>query len=128
MALLQVGKNRPRSLSSDIPQFAIIEDMQTRRVVLASIPKGTPQPSDFRIETVESPTCPVDGVLVRTTYISVDPYLRGRISGVRSYVDPIPVGSPMVSGAVGEILESKAEGFSPGDIVTGFWDWQEIVA
>ena len=102
--------------------------MQTRRIILAAVPKGMPQPSDFRLESVEAPVCPPNGVLVRTTYLSVDPYLRGRISGVRTYVDPILVGSPMVSGAVGEVLESQAEGFAPGDIVTSFWEWQEVVA
>src|SRR4051794_19332891 len=102
--------------------------MSTRRFTLASIPQGLPTTSDFRIETVETPVCSEGGLLVRTQFISVDPYLRGRISGRKTYIDPILPGSPMVSSVVGEVIESRDPGFRPGDAVTGFWDWQEIVS
>ena len=52
-----------------------------RSIVLAAIPQGIPQQTDFRLETMESPACPPDGVLVKTAWISVDPYLRGRMTG-----------------------------------------------
>ncbi len=102
--------------------------MTTRRILLAAIPQGAPKPTDFHIETVDVPLCPDNGLLVRTQYLSVDPYLRGRISGKRTYVDPILTGAPMVSGAIGEVVESRHSGFQPGDLVTGMWPWQEIAA
>ena len=99
-----------------------------QRIVLARVPEGVPQESDFRLESTARPECPDGGLLVRTTFLSVDPYLRGRISGRRTYIDPIPVDSPMVSGAVGEVIESRADAFRAGDTVCGLWAWQDIVA
>lgn len=99
-----------------------------QRILLASVPDGLPKEADFRFEEVPEPGCPENGMLVETRWISVDPYLRGRISGKRSYVEPIRTGEPMVSGAVGRVLESKAPAFAPGDLVTGLWAWQPVVA
>ena len=96
-----------------------------RRILLAAIPDCKPQPSNFRIEEAATPGCPPDGLLVRTVWLSVDPYLRGRITGKRTYVDPIPVGDVMVSGAVGEVVESQSPRFSAGDFVSGMWGWQD---
>jgi NADPH-dependent curcumin reductase CurA len=90
----------------------------TRQVILAAIPQGMPKESDFRVEAVPTPEPKAGEILVRTLWVSVDPYLRGRISGRRSYVDPIPVGGPMVSGCVGEVVSS-------GEIVSGLWGWSE---
>jgi len=84
--------------------------------------------SDFSLEETSVPACPQDGLLLRTLWISVDPYLRGRISGVKSYIDPIPVGSTMESSCVGEVIESNDSGFMAGDFVSGLWGWQEYVA
>ena len=99
-----------------------------RRIVLASIPDGMPKEADFRIEEAPVPECSADGLLVRTQWISVDPYLRGRIAGRRTYVDPIPVGQPMESGAVGEVVESRSPQFQRGDVVSGMWAWQEYAS
>lgn len=96
------------------------------RILLGSVPVGLPRPEDFHIETIPAPACPQGGVLVETRYLSVDPYLRGRISGVRSYAEPIRVGSPMFSSSVGVVLESQHPGFALGDFVQGFWPWQTL--
>ena len=74
------------------------------------------------------PACPENVSEVRTTWISVDPYLRGRMTGNRTYIDPIPVGNVMESGAVGEVIESRHSRFVAGDVVTGFWGWQDYAA
>lgn len=72
---------------------------------------------------------PSDGqVLVKSVYLSVDPYMRGRITGIRTYADPVNVGDVMQGGTVGQVVESKAGGFAAGDYVTGFWGWQEFAA
>lgn len=99
-----------------------------RRILLAAIPDGKPKPSDFRLEDAPTPACPPDGLLVRTLWLSVDPYLRGRIAGKRTYVDPIPVGDVMASGAVGEVVQSQSPKFAVGEFVSGMWGWQEYAA
>jgi len=95
-----------------------------RRVVLKSRPVGTPKPSDFEI--VEAPVAaPGDGeILTRTIYLSLDPYMRGRISGVKSYAKGVDPGDLMVGGTVGEVIESKHPGFKAGDVVQGQDGWQ----
>lgn len=99
-----------------------------RRIVLAAMPKGMPAESDFRLEEVPVPECPDGGLLVHTRWLSVDPYLRGRMTGVRTYIDPFGIGDPVESGAVGEVLVSDNPHFHPGDMVTGTWAWQEFAA
>jgi NADPH:quinone reductase len=101
---------------------------RTRRILLAAVPVGMPEDSDFRMDDAAVPECPANGLLVRTTWVSVDPYLRGRITGKRSYIDPIPVGGVMESGAVGEVVVSRHSEFRQGDSVTGLWGWQEYAA
>jgi leukotriene B4 12-hydroxydehydrogenase/15-oxo-prostaglandin 13-reductase len=84
-----------------------------------------PKESDFSLEEIPVPA-PGDGqVLVKTSYLSVDPYMRGRITGVRSYADPVNIGDVMVGGAVGQVVESHHTGFATGDFVLGYWGWQE---
>jgi NADPH-dependent curcumin reductase CurA len=87
-----------------------------------------PKESDFRMDDAPAPECPASGLLVRTTWISVDPYLRGRMTGNRTYIDPIPVGGVMESSAVGEVVASQHSDFREGDSVTGLWGWQEVVS
>jgi leukotriene B4 12-hydroxydehydrogenase/15-oxo-prostaglandin 13-reductase len=84
-----------------------------------------PKESDFSLEEIPMPT-PGDGqVLVKTSFLSVDPYMRGRITGIRSYADPVNIGDVMVGGAVGQVVESHQSGFAAGDFVLGYWGWQE---
>lgn len=100
---------------------------RSRRVKLAAVPIGLPKESDFLVEDMVVPECPLDGLLLKTRYLSVDPYLRGRITGKKSYVEPIPVGSVMESSCVGEVVASRHADFRVGDIVTGHWGWQNYV-
>ena len=95
-----------------------------RQIVLRSRPVGMPTPGDF--ELVESPVpTPKDGeALTRTIYLSLDPYMRGRISGARSYAQSVEPGQVIVGGTVGEVLESKHPGVARGDIVLGYDGWQ----
>jgi len=96
----------------------------SRRVILKSRPAGAPKPSDFEI--VEQPLpAPKDGeMLSRTIYLSLDPYMRGRISGVKSYAKGVDPGELMVGGTVSEVVESKHPSFKPGDFVQGYDGWQ----
>ena len=99
----------------------------TRQFKLAAVPVGMPKESDFSLVEAPMPV-PGDGqVLVKTAYLSVDPYMRGRITGVRSYADPVKVGDVMVGGAVGRVVESKSPNYSAGDFVSGQWGWQECL-
>ena len=84
-----------------------------------------PKESDFQL--TESPLpAPQDGqVVVKTHYLSVDPYMRGRLTGVRTYADPVNIGDVMVGGAVGEVIQSRASSLQPGDFVVGAWGWQQ---
>lgn len=97
----------------------------SRQFTLAARPVGLPQESDFQI--VEVPLrAPGEGeVLVKAVYASVDPYMRGRITGVRSYVDPINIGDTMTGGSVGQVLQSNSAAFQPGDFVAGLWGWRD---
>ena len=95
-----------------------------RQVVLRSRPVGMPKPADF--DLVESPLpSPKDGeVLCRTIYLSLDPYMRGRISGAKSYAASVEPGQVIVGGTVGEVLESRHPGLARGDVVLGYDGWQ----
>lgn len=99
--------------------------MKNRQIVLAARPDGVPKESDFRlVETNVSPL--TEGqFLARTGYLSVDPYMRGRMSETESYADPVGLGEVMVGGAVGTIVESRHPDYKPGDVVVGYWGWQE---
>ncbi len=96
-----------------------------RKIVLASRPEGAPQPSNFRLKQSPAPE-PRDGqVLLRTLWLSLDPYMRGRMSAARSYAKPVEVGEPMVGGTVNEVVATKHPDFKPGDIVLGYAGWQD---
>jgi NADPH-dependent curcumin reductase CurA len=99
-----------------------------RQFKLAAVPVGMPKESDFSVVETPMPV-PGDGqVLIKTAYLSVDPYMRGRITGVKSYADPVLVGDVMVGAAVGRVVESKSPDLSVGDYVSGYWGWQEHAA
>src|SRR5438128_1221330 len=97
----------------------------SREVRLASRPKGWPTPDNFTLEQTELKPLQNEQVLVRNLYMSVDPYMRGRMNDRKSYVPPFELGKPLEGGAVGEVIESRARGFSPGDIVTSNLGWRE---
>ena len=98
---------------------------ETRQWHLASRPTGEPTGENFdlREATLEDPSH--DEVLVRTLYLSVDPYMRGRMRDAESYAEPWEVGEPMQAGAVAEVLESNYDGIEPGDVVNGNLPWAE---
>ena len=99
--------------------------MKSREIRLASRPVGTPRPDNFTLaETQIAP--PKDGeVLVRNLFMSVDPYMRGRMNDTKSYVPPFEIGKPLSGAAVGEVVESFASGFKPGDAVLSNLGWRE---
>jgi NADPH-dependent curcumin reductase CurA len=99
-----------------------------RQWTLAARPVGEPKESDFALVDAPVPG-PADGeVLVRTLWLSLDPYMRGRMSEARSYVRPVGIGEVMGAHAVGEVVESGSERFAPGDVVVGPIGWQEHAA
>jgi NADPH-dependent curcumin reductase CurA len=101
-----------------------VEERTNKKIILASRPAGMPSADNFEIVETEVPE-PRDGeVLIRTQYLSVDPYMRGRMSDRKSYVEPFAVGEAVTGGVVGEVVESRADGFAAGDTVTGMLGWQ----
>jgi NADPH-dependent curcumin reductase CurA len=97
----------------------------TREIHLAARPEGEPKPSDFRLVETELPGPGPGELLVRSTWMSVDPYMRGRMNDARSYVEPFRLDAPLEGGAIGEVLASGDERFSPGDVVRHFAGWRE---
>lgn len=96
--------------------------------MLAARPVGMPVPSDFRLEEVPVPE-PADGeCLVQVSYLSVDPYMRGRISGRKSYAPPVEIGQAIVGNAVGRVIASKSDSIGVGEYVHGNLGWQEYAA
>jgi NADPH:quinone reductase len=96
-----------------------------RRVTLAARPVGVPKDSDFALDEVEVGEPGPGEVLVRTLWVSVDPYQRGRMSEARSYAKSLELGDVITSQSIGEVVESKDGRFSPGDLVVGQLGWQE---
>ena len=88
-----------------------------KRVVLVSRPVGEPKASDFRVEDYALPTPGEGQVLLRTIWLSLDPYMRGRMSDGPSYAAPVPIGGVMEGGTVSEVIASNNPGFAKGDIV-----------
>jgi NADPH-dependent curcumin reductase len=100
--------------------------MNNQRIVLASRPAAEPTAQNFRFEEVPVPAL-VDGqVLVRTHYLSLDPYMRGRMNDGKNYATPQPIGETMIGGTVGEIVESRHAGFAVGDNVVCGGGWQTL--
>ena len=96
---------------------------QLDRIVLASRPSGTPTPENFRHETAPMPTPGEGEVLVRVHYMSLDPYMRGRMDDAASYAAPVPLGGTMEAGGVGEVIASNSPAFAPGDFAFGMFGW-----
>jgi NADPH-dependent curcumin reductase CurA len=96
-----------------------------RQIVLASRPVGKPQPSDFKLQESSIPTPQEGEVLCRTRYLSLDPYMRGRMSSSKSYAAPVEINGVLTGGTVGEVIESKFAELQAGDIVFGYGGWQD---
>ncbi len=96
---------------------------QMRHIVLASRPTGAPNDENFRLETSDLPEIGDGEVLVRNHYMSLDPYMRGRMDDAKSYAAPVPIGGTMEGGAVGEVIASNSPAFATGDFVFGMLGW-----
>ncbi len=98
--------------------------MQNKQILLNSRPAGMPTTDNFRIENTVTPE-PKDGeVLVRTLYLSVDPYMRSRMNDRKSYVPPFALNEVISGGVVAEVVDSRTANFQAGDIVTGMLGWR----
>lgn len=96
------------------------------RVVLAARPQGLPKPSDFRVETVGLPE-PADGeLLLQILYLSLDPYMRGRMDAAKSYAKPVEIDGVMEGGTVARVVRSRLDGFADGDVVLSHSGWQSF--
>ncbi|MHB9839017.1 NADP-dependent oxidoreductase [Paraburkholderia terrae] len=97
-----------------------------RQILLVSRPQGAASADNFKL--VETPLAPLaEGeVRVRNHYLSLDPYMRGRMSDAKSYATPQPLNEVMIGGTTGEVIESKNAAFKPGDKVVGMFGWQEF--
>lgn len=98
--------------------------MGTTQIRLARRPVGEPKDSDFELVTEELPEPGEGQVLLRTVYLSLDPYMRGRMSDAKSYAEPVGIGEVMVGGTVCEVLESRSDKRRRGDLVLAYTGWQ----
>ena len=99
-----------------------------KEIRLAARPTGWPTAAHFEVAETEVPT-PRDGqVLIRNLFMSVDPYMRGRMNDTKSYVAPFEVGAPLDGGAIGEVVASNAEGIAVGAVVVHGYGWREYAA
>jgi hypothetical protein len=98
---------------------------QNTRILLDNRPEGEASAGNFKIETVATPVLQEGQVLVRHHYLSLDPYMRGRMNAGKSYAQPQPLGEVMIGGTVGEVVESRHPKYAVGDQVVGMGGWQE---
>jgi NADPH-dependent curcumin reductase CurA len=96
-----------------------------KTIHLNTRPIGTPQLSDFNLVNEELPQINENEMLLKATYISVDPYLRGRMMEGKSYIEPFKLNKALSSGMIAEVVESNLDGFKKGDFVTGMLEWKE---
>ena len=95
-----------------------------RRILLASRPVGEPKPEDFRLEEFPIPAPGPGEILLRTRFLSLDPYMRGRMSDAPSYAVPVAIGQVMEGGTVSEVAASNNDRYAVGDLVLGHTGWQ----
>jgi len=97
-----------------------------QRIVLAARPRGAVQPENFRLEEVPVPQLQDGQVLIRNHYLSLDPYMRGRMSEAKSYAEPQALDDTMIGGTAGEVIESRNPRFAVGDKVVGTLGWADM--
>jgi NADPH-dependent curcumin reductase CurA len=98
--------------------------VQSTQIVLAARPDGEPTAADFDTVTVDLPPLQDGQVLLRVRYLSLDPYMRGRMSEAESYADPVAIGDVMAGGTVCEVVESRSDRRTVGDLVLSYSGWQ----
>jgi hypothetical protein len=103
----------------------IVATIISSEIQLISRPHGLPTTDNFALIQKELSPLAAQQILVRNLYMSVDPYMRGRMNNSKSYVPPFELGKPLEGAAVGEVIESNAPEFQPGDVVTSSWGWRE---
>lgn len=99
--------------------------IEGREILLASRPKGLPTAANFALALVELVSLQYQQVLVRNLFMSLDPDMRGRMNEGKSYIPAFELDKPLEGGAVGEVIESRAKGFEPGDAVPSNFGWWE---
>ena len=100
-------------------------DQTNRRIVLAQRPKGAPDANTLRLEEAEIPTPGPGQMLLRSVYLSLDPYMRGRMNDAKSYATPVAIGGVMTGQVVAEVMVSNLDAFAPGDFVLAGSGWQD---
>ncbi|MWJ27475.1 zinc-binding dehydrogenase [Halomonas sp. ZH2S] len=100
--------------------------MQARYFTINDYPQGMPQPELFELHSTELPALQDGEVRIRNIWLSVDPYMRGRMSGVTTYIEPFELNAPLEGAAVGEVIESRDPRFSEGDKVRHMGGWRDI--
>src|SRR5262245_52301115 len=101
-----------------------MNETRARQIVLAARPQGRPKPSDFRLEETAIPTPSAGQILLRVQYLSLDPYMRGRMDDRKSYARPVSVGGVMEGESVATVIASKHPAYSEGDIVLVRTGWR----
>jgi len=99
--------------------------MTSKQIIFASRPKGMPVKDNFVFEEYELPQINEGELLLQSMFISVDPYMRGRMNEAKSYVPPFELGKPFMGGLVAKVIESRSANFKAGDVVTGMLPWRE---
>src|SRR5687768_15036760 len=116
---------RARTHSTSYPPTERILMPQNKQVLLDNRPEGEATAGNFKLVTTQTPPLQDGQVLVRHHFLSLDPYMRGRMNEGRSYAQPQPLGEVMIGGTAGEVVESRHPKFQPGDKVQGMGGWQE---
>ncbi len=96
-----------------------------RQIVLASRPSGWPTAANFALTETDQPELADGQVRVRNLFMSVDPYMRGRMNDVKSYVPPFRLGEPLEGGAIGTVIESRSPDLATGDLVLHMLGWRD---
>src|SRR5699024_8421461 len=100
-------------------------DKTNRQLILAERPVGAPDADTLRLAESDIPVPATGQMLLRTVYLSLDPYMRGRMSAGPSYAAPVEIGEVMVGGTVARVVTSNVAGFAPGDWVLSYNGWQD---
>ena len=107
------------------PEETAMAEGKNRQIVLVSRPYGEPTQENFKLAEAAIPVPGTQQMLLKTKYLSLDPYMRGRMSDAKSYVPPFAIGGPLGGGTVSEVVASNNPDYSMGDIVLAFGGWQE---
>lgn len=102
------------------------ESVASREIHLASRPEGKPSANNFSLETIQLSAIEQGQILVKNEWMSVDPYMRGRMKDGDSYVQPFQIGQPLEGGCVGQVVESQNQNFTKGDYVLGNFGWRDF--